>query len=233
LAFLNSVNRQFADRHPEQSELEARIVSYELAFRMQSAAPVAVDLENETAETQRLYGMEQKETATMGRLCLLSRRLVERGVRFVQIYHGAGSKWDAHSGIEKNHTELCRAMDQPVAALLQDLRARGLLDETLVIWGGEFGRTPMSEKGDGRDHNPTGFSMWFAGGGVRGGQTIGATDELGLRATENRLHVHDLHATILWLLGLDNMGLVYNYKGRPERPTLNEGAPFETLARGV
>jgi hypothetical protein len=230
LAFLNSVNRRFADRHPEQTELEARIASYELAFRMQAAAPIAVDLASETAATQQAYGLDQKETATMGRLCLLSRRLVERGVRFVQIYHGSGSKWDAHAGIEKNHTELCRGMDQPVAALLRDLKERGLLDDTLVVWGGEFGRTPMSEKGDGRDHNPTGFSMWFAGGGVRGGQTIGATDELGLRATEERLHVHDLHATILWLLGLDNMDLVYKYKGRPERPTLNEGAPFEQLA---
>ena len=165
----------------------------------------------------------------MGRLCLLARRLVERGVRFVQIYHGAGNKWDAHSGIEKSHAELCRAQDQPVAGLLKDLQSRGLLDDTLVIWGGEFGRTPMSEKGDGRDHNPTGFSLWLAGGGVRGGQTIGATDDFGLFATEDRLHVHDLHATILWLLGLDNMGLVYRHKGRPERPTLNEGEAYRKL----
>ena len=230
LDFLNAVNRQFAQRHPEQTELEARIASYELAFRMQAAAPVAVDLAQETAATQQLYGMDEKETATTGRLCLLARRMVERGVRFVQIYHGAGSKWDAHSGIEKNHAELCRSMDRPVAALLRDLKARGLLDETLVVWGGEFGRTPMSEKGDGRDHNPTGFSMWFAGGGVQGGQAIGETDELGLRAVKDRLHVHDLHASILWLLGLDNMDLVYKYKGRPERPTLNEGEAFEGLA---
>jgi uncharacterized protein (DUF1501 family) len=160
----------------------------------------------------------------------LSRRLVERGVRFVQIYHGAGSKWDSHTGMEKNHSALCASMDQPVAALLRDLKSRGLLEETLVVWGGEFGRTPMSEKGDGRDHNPTGFTMWFAGGGVKGGQTIGRTDDLGLHAVEDRLHVHDLHATILWLLGLDNMGLVYRYKGRPERPTLNEGEPFTAIA---
>jgi hypothetical protein len=230
LDFINSLNRDYAARFTDQSELAARLTSYELAFRMQAEAPLAVELAEETAETQRLYGMDQKETATMGRLCLLSRRMVERGVRFVQIYHGAGSKWDAHSGIEKNHAELCRGMDQPVAALLSDLKQRGLLDETLVVWGGEFGRTPMSEKGDGRDHNPTGFSMWFAGGGVQGGQTIGTTDELGLRAVDNRLHVHDLHATILWLLGLDNMGLVYTYKGRPERPTLNEGEAFEQIA---
>jgi hypothetical protein len=230
LDFINGLNRDFAARYADQTELAARLTSYELAFRMQAEAPLAVDLGEETIETHRLYGLDQKETATMGRLCLLSRRLVERGVRFVQIYHGAGSKWDAHSGIEKNHTELCRGMDQPVAALLTDLKARGLLDETLVVWGGEFGRTPMSEKGDGRDHNPTGFSMWFAGGGVQGGQTIGTTDELGLRAVDTRLHVHDLHATILWLLGLDNMGLVYPYKGRPERPTLNEGEPFEKIS---
>ncbi len=231
LDFINALNRNYADRFPDQTELSARLSSYELAFRMQSEAPLAVNLTEETAVTQRMYGLEKKETASMGRLCLLSRRLVDWGVRFVQIYHGASSKWDAHSGIEKNHAELCRSMDQPVAALLADLKARGLLDETLVIWGGEFGRTPMSEKGDGRDHNPTGFSMWFAGGGVRGGQTIGSTDDLGLRAVEDRLHVHDLHATILWLLGLDNMGLVYNYKGRPERPTLNEGEPFVKIAR--
>ncbi|HWC88219.1 MAG TPA: DUF1501 domain-containing protein, partial [Pirellulales bacterium] len=178
-----------------------------------------------TEATRKLYGIDQKETAEMGRLCLLSRRMVERGVRFVQVYHGAGSKWDAHSKLEENHGKLCRSMDQPVAGLLRDLLSRGLLEETLVVWGGEFGRTPMSEKGDGRDHNPTGFCMWMAGGGVKGGQVIGATDELGLRAVEDRMHVHDLHATILHLLGLDHMQLVYRYKGRPERPTLNEGAP--------
>ncbi|MBL8828886.1 MAG: DUF1501 domain-containing protein [Planctomycetaceae bacterium] len=229
LNFINNLNRDYAARYADQTELAARLTSYELAFRMQAEAPLAVDLNEETVETHKLYGLDKKETATMGRLCLLGRRLVERGVRFVQIYHGAGSKWDAHSGIEKNHTELCRGMDLPVAGLLTDFKSRGLLDETLVIWGGEFGRTPMSEKGDGRDHNPTGFSMWFAGGGVQGGQTIGTTDELGLRAVENRLHVHDLHATILWLLGLDNMALVYPYKGRPERPTLNEGEAYEKI----
>ena len=230
LDFLTQLNRDFAAAHPEQSELEARIASYELAFRMQAAAPEAVNLSRETKATQKLYGLEQKEMATMGRLCLLSRRMVERGVRFVQLYHGAGSKWDAHANIEKNHTELCRAMDLPVAGLLRDLKSRGLLDSTLVVWGGEFGRTPMSEKGDGRDHNPTGFTMWMAGGGVKGGQVIGETDEVGLHAVKDRLHVHDLHATILWLMGLDNMGLVYKYKGRPERPTLNEGEPYKKIA---
>jgi Protein of unknown function (DUF1501) len=230
LDLLNRMNRQFAARNPEQTELDARMRSYELAFRMQAQAPEAVDLSKETDETKRLYGLEGKETATMGRLCLLARRMVERGVRFVQIYHGSGSKWDAHSKLEENHSQLCRSMDQPVAALLKDLKRRGLLDTTLVYWGGEFGRTPMSEKGDGRDHNPTGFTMWMAGGGVKGGQTIGATDDVGLRAVEDKLHVHDLHATVLDRMGLDHMGLIYKYKGRPERPTLNEGEPSRKIA---
>lgn len=230
LDFITQLNRSYAERFPDQTELSARLTSYELASRMQSEAPDAVDLRRESEATCKLYGMDKAETAEMGRLCLLSRRMVERGVRFVQIYHGAGSKWDSHTSMEKNHSALCASMDQPVAGLLRDLKSRGMLEDTLVIWGGEFGRTPMSEKGDGRDHNPTGFTMWFAGGGVKGGQTIGSTDELGLHAVEDRLHVHDLHATILWLLGLDNMGLVYNYKGRPERPTLNEGEPFERIA---
>ena len=232
LKLLDRLNRDFADQHPEQSELDARIAAYELAFRMQAQAPEAVAIDEETAETQALYGMDQKETATFGRMCLLSRRLVERGVRFVQLYHGAGSKWDAHSGIEANHSGLCRASDQPIAALLKDLKQRGLLDQTLVVWGGEFGRTPMSEKGNGRDHNPTGFTMWMAGGGVHGGQTIGTTDDLGLRAVEDRLHVHDLHASILHLLGLDNRQLTWFFKGRPERPTVNEGDFFKRLVTG-
>jgi uncharacterized protein (DUF1501 family) len=229
LASLTEWNAKFAAEHPEQSELSARIASYELAFRMQAKAPEAVDLSTESLETQELYGIGSKPTETFGKMCLLARRLVERGVRFVQLYSGAGSKWDAHSGIEKNHSELCRSVDQPIAALLKDLKRRELLETTLVVWGGEFGRTPMSEKGDGRDHNPTGFTMWMAGGGIRGGQTIGATDELGLRATEERLHVHDIHASILHLLGIDSMKLSYSYKGRPERPTINEGAFYPKL----
>jgi uncharacterized protein (DUF1501 family) len=154
---------------------------------------------------------------------------VERGVRFVQLYSGAGSRWDAHSKIEQNHSSLCRSVDKPIAGLLKDLKARGLLESTLVVWGGEFGRTPMSEKGDGRDHNPYGFTMWLAGGGVKGGKAIGATDDLGLHAVQDRLHVHDLHATILWLLGLDHMRVIYPHKGRPERPTLNEGEAFKKI----
>ena len=229
LELLGRINREYADRTPEQSELDARLLNYELAFRMQAAAPLAVDLADETEETRRLYGLDRKETASFGRTCILARRLVERGVRFVQLYHGAGSKWDSHSGLEKNHSALCGQVDQPVAALVRDLRRRGLLDSTLVVWGGEFGRTPMSEKGDGRDHNPTGFTMWMAGAGVPGGITVGATDDLGLRAVDDRMHVHDLHATILHLMGIDAMGLVFPFKGRPERPTLNEGSPHPRL----
>ena len=229
LDFLNSVNRQHASARPQQTELDARIAAYELAFRMQAEAPDAVDLAKETEATKKLYGMDDSVAAPFGRMCLLSRRLVERGVRFVQLYSGAGSKWDAHSGIEKNHGDRFRETDQPVAGLLKDLKSRGLLDSTLVIWGGEFGRTPMSEKGNGRDHNPTGFTMWMAGGGVKGGQVIGATDEFGLHAVEDRLHVHDLHATILHLLGINHEQLVYSYKGRPERATMNEGEIYRKI----
>ncbi|PHX95390.1 MAG: hypothetical protein CK546_02785 [Pedosphaera sp.] len=229
LDFLNAVNRQHAAARPQQTELDARIAAYELAFRMQAEAPETVDLAKETEATKKLYGMDDSVAAPFGRMCLLSRRLVERGVRFVQLYSGAGSKWDAHSGIEKNHGDRFRETDQPVAGLLKDLKSRGLLDSTLVIWGGEFGRTPMSEKGNGRDHNPTGFTMWMAGGGVKGGQVIGATDEFGLHAVEDRMHVHDLHATILHLLGINHEQLVYSYKGRPERATMNEGEIYRRI----
>ena len=232
LGFLNQLNHRYAEIHPEQSELEARIASYELAFRIQSDAPEAIDLSDETAETLELYGINDEETRKYGRLCLLGRRLAERGVRFIQLYSGSGSKWDSHTKIESNHTDLCRAMDRPVAALLKDLKRRGMLQDTLVVWGGEFGRTPMSEKGDGRDHNPSGFTMWMAGGGVQGGQVIGETDDLGLHATVDRMHVRDIHASILHLLGIDNMKLTYSHKGRPERPTINEGEFFSRLVSG-
>ena len=231
LHLLQQFNREFAETYPQQSELEARIRSYELASRMQSTAPEAVDLARETEATQQLYGLDEEATQAFGRNCLLARRLVERGVRFVQLYSGTGSRWDAHTNIEKNHSTMCCSMDRPVAGLLSDLKQRGMLDDTLVVWGGEFGRTPMSEKGNGRDHNPTGFSMWMAGGGVKGGQMIGATDELGLYAVENRMHVRDIHASILWLLGLDNMRLTFDHKGRPERPTINEGTFCRQLVR--
>lgn len=229
LNLIQQLNEEHAKTRSRQSDLQARIKSYELAFRMQSSAPEAVDLSLESNATQELYGMNEKSTEVFGRNCLLARRLVERGVRFVQLYHGSGSRWDAHSNIEKNHTENCRSSDKPVAGLLKDLKQRGLLDETLVIWGGEFGRTPMSEKGDGRDHNPYGFTMWMAGGGIRGGRTYGSTDELGLHAQENRLHVLDLHATVLHALGVNPMELTYLHGGRPERPTINTGRPCLAL----
>ena len=180
-------------------------------------------MSKEPEHIRKLYGMDNDTTKSYGQMCLLGRRLVEHGVRFVQLYHGTGSKWDSHSGMEKNHSRLCSQVDQPIVGLITDLKQRGLLDETLIIWGGEFGRTPMSEKGDGRDHNPTGFTTWMAGGGVQGGQTIGSTDDLGLYATEDKMHVHDIHATTLSLLGLDHTKVVYMHKGRPERVDLNEG----------
>ncbi len=223
LDLLADLNQRHLESLPGESELDARIKSYELAFRMQAEAPEAVDLANESPATQRLYGLDQPATETTGRLCLLARRLVERGVRFVQVYCGAGSRWDAHTDIEGNHTKTCLAMDQPVAGLLADLKARGLLESTLVVWGGEFGRTPMSEKGNGRDHNPYGFTMWMAGGGAKPGIVVGRTDDFGLHAVENRLHVHDIHATILHLMGVDHAKLIYRHQGRPERPTQNEG----------
>jgi hypothetical protein len=230
LDFLKQLNRQHAKREHDVSGLEARIASYELAFRMQASAPEAVDLSRETAKTRELYGLDAKETEKIGRNCLLARRLVERGVRFVQLYCGSGRQWDAHTKIEENHRKMCRASDQPVAALLKDLKQRGLLDQTLVVWGGEFGRTPMSETGNGRDHNPTGFTMWMAGGGVRGGQIIGATDEFGLRAVENRIHIHDLHATILHLMGLNHLDLTFLHNGREERATVDAGRVVEQVA---
>ncbi|HVR74459.1 MAG TPA: DUF1501 domain-containing protein [Planctomycetota bacterium] len=223
LDFIAELNRRHALRRPEETELEARLEAYELAYRMQSSAPEAVDLTRETARTRTLYGLDEPATARFGASCLIARRLVERGVRFVQCYCGSGSGWDAHTDIEGNHSKWCRASDRPAAGLLEDLKARGLLDSTLVIWGGEFGRTPFNEKGTGRDHNPWGFSMWMAGAGIQGGRTVGATDELGLRAVEKPCHVHDIHATILHLLGLDHLKLTYLHNGRDERATVNGG----------
>jgi hypothetical protein len=223
LALLNEQNREYASLHPEDSTLEARIRSFELAYQLQKSGPEAVDLSTETEETKELYGLNQPETAVFGRNCLLARRLVERGVRFVELYCGSGSGWDAHTNLEGNHAKWCKASDKPVAALLEDLDRRGMLQDTLVVWGGEFGRTPFNEKGNGRDHNPWGFTMFFAGGGVRGGQTIGATDEIGLRAIERHAHVNDIHASILHLLGLNHMQLTYQHNGRAERPSILGG----------
>lgn len=221
LDYLQTLNRR--KTQPGDNELEARIASYELAFRMQAEAPDAVDLSKETAETRSLYGLDQQETAEFATRCLIARRLVERGVRFVQLYSGGGPvawQWDAHDDVNANHEKMCAATDRPVAALLTDLERRGLLDETLVIWGGEFGRTPVSQQGSrGRDHNATGFSMWFAGGGTKPGTIYGSTDEIGLKAVEGRAHVNDIHATILHLMGLDHLKLTFLHSGRDERLT--------------
>ena len=170
-----------------------------------------------------MYGLDDPSTEAFGKNCLMARRLVERGVRFVELYCGSGSGWDAHADMEGNHSKWCRASDKPIAGLLQDLKGRGLLKDTLVVWGGEFGRTPFNERGDGRDHNPWGFTMWMAGAGIKAGQAIGTTDEIGLRAVDKPYHVHDLHATILHLLGLDHMRLTFLHNGRAERATINGG----------
>ena len=223
LDYLGWMNRYHARMRPEDTQLEARIESYELAYRMQAQAPEAVDLTKESEATRRLYGADDEITSKFGSNCLMARRLVERGVRFVEVYCGSGSGWDAHKDMEGNHSKWCKVSDQPIAGLLTDLKARGLLDETLVVWGGEFGRTPFNEKGDGRDHNPWGFTIWMAGGGIKGGQTIGTTDEIGLRAVDKPYHVHDIHATMLHQLGLNHLDLTYLLNGRSERATVNGG----------
>jgi len=216
IAKLNAIHRR---TRTDDTELDARQSAYELAYRMQATAPEAVDLSKEDAATKEMYGLNKKETAEFGHRCLLARRLIERGVRFVQVYCGAGSQWDSHADIEGNHSKLCLRADQPTAALLTDLKRRGLLKDTLVIWGGEFGRTPMTEGVSGRDHNPYGFSMVMAGAGVKGGHVHGTTDEFGLRGIEDRAHVNDFHATILHLLGFDHEKLTFRHNGRDERLT--------------
>jgi hypothetical protein len=229
LDLVNRLNRVHLTGREHDSELTARIASYELAFRMQAHAPEVVDVSRETTATRRVYGLDRPETAEFGLRCLLARRMVERGVRFVQVYCGDTNGWDAHSDIVGNHGRLCAQSDLPVAGLLRDLKARGLLDSTLVVWGGEFGRTPMTEGTSGRDHNPHGFSMWLAGGGVKGGQVLGATDAVGLRAAEDRTHVHDVQATILHLLGLNHLRLTFRHNGRNERLTENSGEVIEQI----
>jgi hypothetical protein len=227
LDLLARLNQRQLDEHAGDSELAARIETFELAFRMQLAAPEALDLNRETEATRRLYGVDSPRCGHFARQCLIARRLVERGVRFVQIYSGGEENersWDGHTNIQANHTGFAGETDQPMAALLTDLASRGLLDETLVIWGGEFGRLPLVQRGGtGRDHNPHAFTVWLAGGGARGGTSYGATDEIGHRAVENRVSVHDLHATILHLLGLDHERLTYRYSGRDFRLTDVEG----------
>ncbi len=201
-------------------QLDARVASFELAFRMQRQAPEAFDIDRESTRVKALYGVGDPTTDLFGRQCLLARRLVERGVRYVQLFDApANNAWDHHSGLRANLPKRCAAVDRPIAALLTDLKARGLLDETLVIWGGEFGRTPTAEGKDGREHHPFGFSMWLAGGGVKGGMAYGTTDEYGWHAVEKKVHVHDLHATILHLMGIDHEKLTYRHDGRDYRLT--------------
>ena len=223
-------DRQHLAARPDDSNLSARIAAYELAFRMQSAAPELADLSKESEATRQLYGLDRDITRPYGTKCLLARRMVERGVRFIQIYSGGllnGDDWDGHAECDKNHQRMAARVDQPIAALLADLQQRGLLESTLVVWGGDFGRTPITDgqlrdgggyRG-GRDHNPYGFSMWMAGGGIHGGKIIGATDEIGFKAVEDPVHANDIHATILGLLGLDHRRLTYLFQGRNFRLT--------------
>ncbi len=228
--FIRELNREEIAK--EDTDLQARIASYELAFRMQSSAPEAVDLSQEDKKTQTAYGLDQPLTADFGTRLLLARRLIERGVRFVSVYSGGGplvTQWDAHDDINLNHERMCARVDQPIAALLADLQQRGLLESTLVVWCSEFGRTPYSQGGRGRDHNPTGFTMWLAGGGVIGGQAIGSTDEFGLKAIEKPISVHDFHATILYLLGIDHEKLTFRQNSRDERLTDVAGIPIEQV----
>jgi hypothetical protein len=228
---LHRLNDLHAADRADDGRLAARIESFELAYRMQMQAPDAFDLARESDRVQHLYGIDRKETETFGRQCLLARRLVERGVRFVQLYHTTGGfqPWDQHSDLKGGHAKHALATDRPISGLLEDLRARGLLEETLVIWGGEFGRTPAAEGTNGRDHHPYGFTMWLAGGGVKGGLAHGATDEFGWDAVDGRVHVHDLHATILHLLGLDHEKLTYRHAGRDYRLTDVSGAVVKPI----
>ena len=219
LDLVKSWNRDHLAARDFDDELSARIASYEMAFRMQSEAPEVVDLGSESTATLKLYGIDAPATREFGTRCLLARRMIERGVRFVQLYSGDTNGWDAHKDVASNHAEYCAATDLPVAGLLKDLESRGLLDETLVVWGGEFGRMPMSEQGTGRDHNPWGYSVVLAGAGVKGGYAHGATDEFGLRAVDSPVHVHDLHATILHALGFDHERLTYLHNGLEARLT--------------
>ena len=209
-------NQRHLETREDDSRRDARMNNYELAFRMQMAAPELMDLSKEPAHVRKLYGLDGEQTGKFGGMCLLARRMVERGVRFVQLY---SSGWDGHSECDKGHLKVAAKMDAPVAGLLKDLKQRGLLDSTLIVSVGEFGRTPIMQGNDGRDHNPYGFSAWLAGGGIRGGKVIGATDEFGFAAVEDKVHVHDLHATILELLGLDHMKLTYFFEGLERRAT--------------
>jgi hypothetical protein len=222
LSLVNDLNRRHYASREDDSTLDARIKAYELAFRMQSEAPGAVDLTSETPATRKLYGLDEPQTADFGRKCLLARRMVERGVRFVQLFFGTnlGDDWDsAHDDLLGSHEKMAKKSDQPIAALLTDLQSRGLLDSTLVVWNSEFGRTPLAEGKNGRDHHPYGYSMWMAGAGIKGGRSLGATDEFGLRAVEQPKSIHDVNATILRLMGVDHTKLTWRYQGRDQRLT--------------
>ena len=224
LDLLSLLNQEHLKNNPHEEELAARIESFELAYRMQSAAPEALNVQSESEHTRRLYGLDNGKCKHFAAQCLTARRMIERGVRYVQIYSGGTENqrsWDGHSDIKGNHTGFAQETDQPIAALLTDLEQKGLLDETLVIWGGEFGRLPVAQKGGkpGRDHNPHAFTTWFAGGGVKGGVSYGETDEFGHKAAIDKAHVNDLHATILHLLGMDHEKMTYRYNGRDFRLT--------------
>ncbi|MEO2017806.1 MAG: DUF1501 domain-containing protein [Fuerstiella sp.] len=219
LRLIQSLNRRHLEQRDNDDQLSARVKAYELAFRMQAEAPALVDIRGESQHTLSMYGVDQKETSEFGRRCLLARRMIENGVRFVQLYSGDTGGWDAHSDVDKNHTQYCGRTDKPIAGLLTDLKQRGLLEDTLVIWGGEFGRMPMSEQGKGRDHNPWGYCAWLAGAGISGGRAYGATDDIGLRAETDKVSVNDFHATILHLLGVDHDQLTYFHNGLDKRLT--------------
>ncbi|MBA3312731.1 MAG: DUF1501 domain-containing protein [Planctomycetaceae bacterium] len=227
---LRAMNLAHLSQSGPEPSLEARIESFELAFRMQSEMPDVENLSEESAATQALYGLDEPTTANFGRMCLLARRFAERGVRFIQVTHSDSNvQWDQHGDLKNGHEKNAREVDKPIAGLLTDLKSRGLLEDTLVWWGGEFGRTPTAQGGDGRDHNPEGFTMWLAGGGVKGGFRYGSTDEYGYYASENKVHIHDLHATILRLLGLDHERLTYRYAGRDFRLTDVHGRVVDDL----
>jgi hypothetical protein len=227
LALLRKLDGEVLDRYGKVDKLESAIANYELAARMQTAVPDLMDISGETAETQRAYGLEAdfKNTQTFGRTCLIARRLVERGVRFIELTcpGGNGDRWDQHGNLRDGHSKNARSVDQPIAALLADLKERGLFESTLVVWSGEFGRTPFAQGTDGRDHNQYGFSIWMAGAGIKGGTTYGSTDEFGYKVIENRLEIHDMHATMLHLLGMDHERLTYRFGGLDMRLTGVEG----------
>jgi hypothetical protein len=233
LALLKRLDGQVLERYGKADKLESAIANYELAARMQTAVPNLMDVATESKETIRAYGLEDKfkNTQTFGRSCLIARRLVERGVRFIELTcpGGNGDRWDQHGGLVDGHTKNAKSVDKPIAALLADLKQRGLFESTLVIWSGEFGRTPFAQGTNGRDHNPYGFSIWMAGGGVKGGITYGATDEFGYKVVENRVEIHDLHATMLHLLGVEHTKLTYRFSGRDMRLTDVHGHVVEGI----